>query len=119
MRKIGFLAAVGILAGCDLLPKSESAKAQELVARTFVDPASAQFRDVKSHVNRIGIEAVCGEVNGRNRFGGYAGFRKFYVSGGSAFLEPEAGLSIDPISGMEDDLAEMKYTLQYNKACVH
>lgn len=50
------------------------AAAKKLVAHSLRDPASAQFRDVVEHGG-----AVCGEVNGKNGFGAYAGFKHFIV----------------------------------------
>jgi len=43
----------------------------------LIDADSARFRDIRSVVNSKGEEAVCGEVNARNRFGGYTGFTPF------------------------------------------
>jgi len=40
----------------------------------FRDPSSTQFRKVSSS-SRKGF--ICGEVNGRNGFGAYVGFRPF------------------------------------------
>lgn len=58
---------------------------------TLVDPSSAQFRNVKVYLNVPGsklrtagskttplVDVVCGEVNSKNRMGGYVGFRQFY-----------------------------------------
>lgn len=42
------------------------------VADTLKDPASAQFRNLKR-----GKEVLCGEVNGKNSYGGYVGFKRF------------------------------------------
>lgn len=60
------------------------AEAKKLVARSLRDPGSAQFRDVK----RVG-ESVCGEVNGKNAYGAYAGFKHFIVDAGNVTLEPD------------------------------
>lgn len=53
----------------------------EAVKRSLKDPNSAQFRDihVASHETKCGtaVEAICGQVNARNAFGGYVGFRPF------------------------------------------
>jgi hypothetical protein len=59
------------------------------VADTLRDPSSAQFR--RLFVRRLDIKAdaakgrtqwsftvVCGEVNGKNGYGGYDGFKPFY-----------------------------------------
>ncbi|MBV7394577.1 hypothetical protein [Mameliella sediminis] len=54
---------------------------QDTVAEKLKDPRSAQFRDVFQIVRRYEngkMETyVCGEVNGKNSFGGYVGFTYF------------------------------------------
>jgi len=63
-------------------------EAKNLVKADLNDPESAQFRNVRIHE----FGSVCGEVNARNRFGGYVGFRYFEVSGSStkrAFIDSE------------------------------
>lgn len=49
------------------------------------DPESARYRNI---VVKAGRDIVCGEVNAKNRFGAYVGFRRFYalVLSGDAFL---------------------------------
>lgn len=46
------------------------------VTRDFLDPSSAELRNVRW----LGGGSVCGEVNGTNAFGGKTGFRGFYAS---------------------------------------
>jgi hypothetical protein len=59
--------------------KSAVDQAKKVVANSLKDPSSAQFRNVQlvpykdSHV-------ICGEVNGKNSYGGYVGFRPFVAS---------------------------------------
>lgn len=43
------------------------------------DPATAQLREVQAFALSNGDRAICGEVNGRNSFGGYVGFQPFYI----------------------------------------
>lgn len=65
-------------AGCDLLPGSQAAvqrRGEAAAAALLLDPSSAQFRNV-----RVSGDAVCGEINGRNRMGAYVGFTRFHVS---------------------------------------
>jgi hypothetical protein len=56
--------------------------AHQAVARAMRDPASAQFGELlvafedKKH-NQVD---VCGQVNGRNGFGGYTGMQYFHVA---------------------------------------
>lgn len=67
------ITAVSGLAGCG--PSLEK-QAQEIAARDLVDPASAQFRDVRPV---DGTKCVEGQINAKNRMGGYVGFRLFLV----------------------------------------
>jgi len=58
------------------------------VAARLRDPSSAQFRGVQTHHNS-GLPIVCGEVNAKNGFGGYAGYERFIAAGDSVFLESD------------------------------
>lgn len=52
----------------------------------FVDPDSVQIRRVVEATDRPGQTKFCGEVNARNRAGGYSGFEPFVAIGsGSDF----------------------------------
>lgn len=52
------------------------------VAYNLIDPSSAIFRNIRGGIITYdtGIKRIiaCGEVNGRNRFGGYTGFQTFH-----------------------------------------
>lgn len=67
-----------LLAGCE---SGDIKKAKETVASQLRDPESAQFRNIikteKTSLLEFGIVTVCGEVNGKNAFGGYVGFQRF------------------------------------------
>jgi hypothetical protein len=49
---------------------------QDKVVETMKDPASVQFRSV--HLGSTD-DTLCGEVNAKNSYGGYVGFRPFIV----------------------------------------
>lgn len=88
--------AVGLLALLGACNQSENA-AKKAVGDLLSDPESAQFRDLKSYPLGKG-ERVCGEVNAKNRMGGYVGFVRFVVDlrGPTAWIDPgRAELSID------------------------
>ncbi len=53
------------------------AEAKKAVERLLTDPSSVQYRDLKIHSEDV----VCGEVNAKNRLGGYVGFRSFIYNG--------------------------------------
>lgn len=75
---------------------------EEAVANHLRDPSSAQFRNIRGTG-----ESYCGEVNGKNGFGAYAGFRRFIYSTGTVTLEPSEPGSSSPagISRYELELA--------------
>lgn len=51
----------------------------ETTRNQLKDPGSAQFRNVR--VAQFGPgKVVCGEINGKNSYGGYVGFRSFAAS---------------------------------------
>jgi hypothetical protein len=47
------------------------------VERLLTDPNSAQFRELHAYPAAGTPAAVCGEVNAKNRMGGYNGFQRF------------------------------------------
>lgn len=48
------------------------------VASNLLDPNAAQFRKVNAYPSEGRAQTVCGEINGKNSFGAYAGFHGFY-----------------------------------------
>lgn len=60
----------------------------ELVRNELNDPEAAQFRNLRLFSNWTPRESVlCGEVNAKNRMGGYVGFRHFESGAGVASIE--------------------------------
>lgn len=59
-------------------------KAKRVVAAQLRDPSSAQFRNLAYHSG-----FVCGEVNGKNAYGAYEGFVRFYGIGDSMTIDPQ------------------------------
>lgn len=58
------------------------AKAKTTITQNLKDPDAAKFRNIgiyKSTTGKGGV-SVCGEVNAKNSYGAYIGFRKFVVS---------------------------------------
>ncbi|MBR9820731.1 MAG: hypothetical protein GYB51_06995 [Rhodobacteraceae bacterium] len=67
------------------------------VADLLRDPSSAQIRDV-FRVRLDSTTMVCGQVNGKNAYGGYAGFSTFYgfmLGSGAAGTESFLPISVD------------------------
>lgn len=71
------VAGVVALAGCDNLPFGEIHDAKQAVKYVLVDEDSAKFRNMRIVEE---LDSVCGEVNSRNRAGGYTGYVPFGVS---------------------------------------
>ena len=78
---LAILAAGGLIAGAvwlsannvsQLVDPYSSVKA--VVKEPLVDPNSAQFKNISK--SSIGY---CGEVNAKNRMGGYTGFKRFHA----------------------------------------
>ena len=63
--------------------------AKETTANGLKDPNSAQFRRLEVK-NFRGNRIVCGEVNGKNAYGGYVGFKRF-IGGVAGFQIEETG----------------------------
>lgn len=85
-RPLWALAAVALICACS----SAEREAQTAVKQQLTDPESAQFRNLSEH------EAwICGEVNSKNRLGGYVGFRIFIYgkSGESVVIDPQEYLT--------------------------
>jgi hypothetical protein len=71
------LTACLLVAACG----SDAEHAKRTVADSLRDPSSAQFREVRKvrlHFAGNRVTLICGEVNAKNGFGGYVGFRPFY-----------------------------------------
>lgn len=58
--------------------------AKTAVASNLRDPGSADFRNMLGSAS-----AVCGEVNGKNAFGAFAGFKRFVFADQVVTFEPE------------------------------
>ncbi len=76
--------AVAALAGCDVTKEMAVEKGKDMVASALKDPDSAKFQGVFMAENQaIGdthYGFLCGEVNSRNSFGGFTGFRRFVAN---------------------------------------
>ena len=59
------------------LPAGLAERLMQSLTHDFFDPTSAQIRSLKMNA---GYKSICGEVNGKNRMGAYAGFKPFWFS---------------------------------------
>jgi hypothetical protein len=86
-----FCAAVTLvgLAGCSKNAGGADAKRREPLMASLKDSESARFRNER--IAKSG--ALCGEVNSKNSFGGYVGFKRFILAGqGASYLEDVGAL---------------------------
>lgn len=65
--------------------KDQVALAKKALVKDFLDPDSAKFRSVTGYGYVEGgkpeLVTLCGEVNGKNSYGAYTGFKRFYIIG--------------------------------------
>ncbi|MDO9007464.1 MAG: hypothetical protein Q7U80_04515 [Thiobacillus sp.] len=61
--------------------------AKRAIRASLKDPDSAQFKGVYANYTEEFSVAACGQVNSRNSFGGYTGFKRFVSSGKSVIVE--------------------------------
>jgi hypothetical protein len=72
------------MAGPTIARQSGIGQVMRVAAAQLRDPSSAQFRNVARH----GI-FVCGEINGKNGYGAYDGFVRFYGDKDSVTIDPQ------------------------------
>ncbi|NDP40593.1 MAG: hypothetical protein GZ093_17965 [Rhodoferax sp.] len=53
-------------------------RANATLIQNFKDPESVKFRNIS--LSLVDVPIVCGEVNGKNSYGGYTGFKKYYAT---------------------------------------
>jgi hypothetical protein len=92
---------------------------RDSVSANLRDPSSAQFRNIYAITGPSVVQGsdrtyVCGQVNARNAFGGYAGFQYFY---GTQIVigENRNHFLFWSIDGPDRDLAEMFCTLTFRR----
>lgn len=56
------------------------ALAKAKITDEFKDPSSVQWRNVVVSTRDGGSLALCGELNGKNSYGAYVGFRRFFAT---------------------------------------
>jgi hypothetical protein len=88
IRLLPFAFMVLPFGGCSSPPPKADdvvADVREQVSRGFRDPSSVQLRDLKPCEKANGFY---GEVNAKNGYGGYEGFKPFVFVASATFLEP-------------------------------
>lgn len=88
--------------GCDSAQMLHVSAAKAAVMETAKDPNSLQYKRNYVHMGEDGITHVCLEVNGKNSFGAYTGFKKVVWS--SSETKPGGTLRWENELGTEDQL---------------
>lgn len=82
MKKNIIFSVVLTMMGCS---DQQENSTKEVVKSSLKDPQSAQFQNVSGY---------CGEVNSKNSYGGYGGFKKYIVVDQTILMEDSEG--VDP-----------------------
>jgi hypothetical protein len=91
------------------------------LAKTAREPSSASFRNVfiQKRVTKEGREpiVVCGEVNGRNGYGGFTGFQPFVLVGDTVHVGKALGLDVVQLCRGRNPIIDTRdYTPEMQKA---
>lgn len=73
--------------------------AKKIASEAMRDPSSVQFRNI-AFAESSG--AVCGEINSKNGFGGYLGFRRFAVEGDRLWIQSDIDIPKEDVSALAD-----------------
>lgn len=85
MKIAASLIIATLLAGCDNASnKTDETEDAERAAKSgmtkdFFDPSAVQYRDIQVK-GKPGSYIFCGELNGKNRYGAFTGFKRFIAS---------------------------------------
>ena len=79
-HQFAVLAIILFITGCKDDRPAHTQRAEDSgkneITTGFFDPASVQFRNLKTRIV-FSSYAVCGELNAKNRYGAYTGFKRF------------------------------------------
>jgi hypothetical protein len=87
-------------------------KAHAVLAERLFDPSAAMYKEetvVRTKIGELSTVTVCGQVNGRNRFGGYVGFKRYYYT----VVEPH-----EPLLEVEPNEETTVFDLLHSRLCV-
>jgi hypothetical protein len=90
------LVFISFLSGCG--KSKQELRIEDLekrISATLTDPGSAQFRNVQLSQDQ---KYLCGEINGKNKLGGYVGFKDFAVSDRDEYIDDSDGPSLKMIA---------------------
>ncbi|MGO3920808.1 hypothetical protein [Acinetobacter venetianus] len=89
-------------------------KAKQDIKYQMKDPTSVLFRNVHVVTNSVGRKSVCGEVNAKNSYGGYVGFKDFYNTSIVTDSDDRKFFNLAGCSGKDVELTAREYNLVEN-----
>lgn len=105
-----YIGLVGTLTGCVTaasfypheIPRPQIERVKQQLITDMRDPSSAEFRNVRSFAMHDRNDViVCGELNGKNAYGGYTGYQPFRASiDASGNIHYYSAASADSVSVM-------------------
>jgi hypothetical protein len=84
LSRVAAVAVIASVAACD--SRGQFQEAEDAVRAQLRDPGSAQFRNEHTCGD---TQDVMGEVDAKNGYGGYAGFKSFVYAKGEVAFEPD------------------------------
>ena len=93
-------------------------KAMGNVKTLLNDPESASFRNLRD-LTHYSKSIVCGEVNAKNKLGGYTGFTKFIVISNQALISNENDSRLENDENLTRSCEQLFYLLQEKELLVH
>lgn len=78
----------------------QTALAKTLVKARLKDPDAAKFQGLYANVLPNGGIVICGEVNSKNKYGGYEGFQRFFSTGTYARFKEDMPDNFDGVYSM-------------------
>ena len=86
---------------------------EDNVKKSLKDPDSADFRSEFASKLSNGALVLCGEVNAKNAFGGYTGFKRFIAGANST----APVLVEDETTGLGDEIDKTLFPKAYSEFC--
>lgn len=100
------LVSITSLLGCERISAKERIREIFIEGSDLFDPHSTQFRELVYRKTSID-ERWCGEVNAKNRFGGYVGWKRFrvdIVGSGDPIILISERVEMDPVAKQVTDV---------------
>lgn len=117
LRNLLCLSAAFTLGSCEERRLEE--EAIKSLSEVMFDPTNILTRKLRRSSDGQGGEAICGEVNGKNRLGGFVGFKPFVaVTNNEPIVAIDRGISTEDFDYSYTERVEQgAYSLLYQRYC--